>query len=235
MIEIIPAIMPEDLQDLHDKAELVAPYVRMVQLDIMDGRFVKSKTWPYFTSDHSFEKLLSEDEGLPLWEKIDFEIDLMIDKPETVLDDWITAGAKRLIIHIESTKNMNNIIKNFRQRFAYSPNPTERSIELVLAKGIETPIDAILPYLEDIDGVQFMGIAHIGYQGEELDERVIDTMREFHIAHPEVILSVDGGVTLDNARILTEAGARRLVSGSGIYKSTNIQETIELFKNINNA
>ncbi|MBX4198554.1 hypothetical protein KW782_04465 [Candidatus Parcubacteria bacterium] len=230
MIEIIPAIMPESLEDLTEKAGLVAPYVKMVQLDIMDGRFVAPRTWPYFTNNYDFEALLTEDQGLPYWDKIDFEADLMVEKPEKVLDQWITAGAKRLIVHVESTENMAEVLRQFRQRFTYSKDPAERDIEFVLAKGVETPIDAILPYLEDIDGVQFMGIAKIGYQGEELDERVIDQIRDFHNAHPEVIISVDGGVTLDNARMLYQAGARRLVSGSGIYKSSNIPETIELFR-----
>jgi ribulose-phosphate 3-epimerase len=232
MIEIIPAIMPADLDDLADKAGLVAPYVNMIQLDIMDGRFVKAKTWPYYASDYSFDNLLSEDDGLPLWDKVDYEVDLMVEKPEAVIDDWITAGAKRIIVHIESTDKMADVVRQFRQRFAYSVNPEERDVEFLLAIGLETPVDALLPYLEDIDGVQFMGIAHIGLQGQALDERVIDRMREFHNAHPEVMISVDGGVTLDNAHMLAQAGARRLVSGSAIYESTNIAETIDIFKNI---
>ncbi|MDQ3014357.1 MAG: hypothetical protein M3Q73_00650 [bacterium] len=232
MIEIIPAIMPDSLDEISDKAGLVAPYVDMVQLDIMDGRFVKARTWPYFANDYSFDTLVSEEEGLPLWDKIDYEVDLMVEHPEKVIQKWITAGAKRIIVHIESTKHMADIVRDFRQRFAYSPIPSERLVEFVLAIGLETPVDTILPYLEDIDGVQFMGIAQIGLQGEPLDERVIDRMREFHNAHPEVIISVDGGVTLDNARLLYNSGARRLVSGSGIYKSSNIPETIELFKNV---
>jgi ribulose-phosphate 3-epimerase len=231
MIEIIPAIMPQSLDDLADKAGLVAPYVHMIQLDIMDGRFVKSKTWPYYASDYSFDTLISEDEGLPLWDKVDYEVDLMIEKPETVIDDWITAGAKRLIIHVESTAKMPDIVRQFRQRFAYSADPAERDVEFILAIGLETSVDALLPYLEDIDGVQFMGIAHIGLQGQPLDERILDRMREFHNAHPEIMISVDGGVTLDNAHLLHNSGARRLVSGSAIYESTNIAETIDLFKN----
>lgn len=232
MIEIIPAIMPESIDEISDKAGLVAPYVDMVQLDIMDGRFVKARTWPYFANDYSFDALVAEEEGMPLWDKIDYEVDLMVEHPEKVIQKWITAGAKRIIVHIESTDKMDEIVREFRQRFAYSPIPSERLVEFVLAIGLETPVDALLPYLEDIDGVQFMGIAQIGLQGEPLDERVIDRMREFHNAHPEVIISVDGGVTLDNARLLYNSGARRLVSGSGIYKSSNIPETIELFKNV---
>ncbi len=230
MTEIIPAIMPQSLEDLEEKAGLVAPYVHMIQLDIMDGRFVKARTWPYFANDYSFDALTAEEQGLPLWDKVDYEVDLMVEKPETVIDEWITAGVKRVIVHLESTENMKEIIRQFRHRFAYTKNPEERDIEFFLAIGLETPTDALLPYLEDIDGVQFMGIAHIGLQGEPFDERVIDRIREFYNAHPEIMISIDGGVTLDNAHILAQAGVKHLVSGSAIYESGNIADTIELFK-----
>ncbi len=75
-----------------------------------------------------------------------------------------------------------------------------------------------------------MGIAHIGYQGEPFDERVIDKIREFHNAHPEIMISVDGGVTLDNAPDLVAVGVKRLVSGSAIFENGNIADTIEMFK-----
>jgi ribulose-phosphate 3-epimerase len=221
MLEVIPAIMPHHIKDMHERLALVVPYVDMVQLDIMDGRFVKARSWPYYTSDkQSFENLITESSGLPFWDKLEYEIDLMVDKPELVIEDWITAGASRLIVQIESTKNLEDIIKIFQQRFAYQEDmPRQRDVELVLALGLDTPVDSILPYLEDIDGVQFMGIATIGLQGEPLDERVIDRIREFHNAHPEIMISVDGGVTEENAHALGEAGASRVVSGSKIFES----------------
>jgi pentose-5-phosphate-3-epimerase len=51
--------------------------------------------------------------------EIDYEIDLMIDKPEEEIDKWILAGASRLIVHIESTKNIQKIVDNINSRFAY--------------------------------------------------------------------------------------------------------------------
>jgi ribulose-phosphate 3-epimerase len=228
-IEIIPAIMPESIKDLEDKVGLVAHYVSMVQLDIMDGKFVPPITWPYKNNKGTFDNLLGESEGLPFWDTVDFEIDLMIEKPEEVVDQWISAGAARLIVHVESTKKLSDIINIFRARFAYAEGK-EREVELVLALDSATPLDSVLPHLEDIDGVQFMGIAKIGYQGEPFDERVIDKIRDFHNAHPEVIISIDGGVSLDNAHLLAQAGAHRLVSGSAIFNHGNVEENIHALK-----
>lgn len=222
MIEIIPAIMPKSEADLEDKVGLVAGRVSTVQLDIMDGRFVPSRTWPHYSSDRaSFEALLSEEEGLPYWDQVDFEIDLMVDKPEEAVEDWVVAGASRIVAHIESTKHMNAVADICRGR-----------VELGIALNIDTPTDAIDPYLEDAKFVQFMGIRTIGLQGEPFDDRVVDKIRAFHNNHPEIVIAVDGGVSLENAKLLVEAGAKRLVSGSGIFASGNPAEAVKQFRDL---
>jgi ribulose-phosphate 3-epimerase len=235
MIEIIPAIMPKNMQDLEDKLGLVAGHVSSVQLDIMDGIFVPEETWPYLADRRSFEALLKEEQGLPFWDNVDYEIDLMVANPETILNDWITAGAARIIVHVESTQNLPEIIKQFNEWFTYiydlQGKKEKRDVELGLALNIDTPMEAVLPYLEDIDFVQFMGIDKIGYQGQAFDEKVLDKIRGFHNNHPEITLSVDGGVTHDNARDLIDAGVKRLVSGSAIFASVNVIEALDRFKN----
>lgn len=227
MIELVPAIMPENLEDLEEKLGRVFRYVPLVQLDIMDGVFVKGKTWPYVGDKGDYQNMLNEEEGLPFWDKVDFEIDLMISKPEEKILDWIIIGASRVIVHIESTKKMEDVIRQINDRFS-----GKKDIELGIALNIDTPTETILPYLEDIDFVQFMGIAEIGRQGEDFDERVLDKVRDFHNAHPEVIISVDGGVNLDTALQIIQAGAKKLVSGSAILESVNIPETIQSFKKL---
>jgi ribulose-phosphate 3-epimerase len=229
MIEIIPAIMPKSYEDLENKLAHVASHTDFVQLDIMDGKFVKSRTWPYYTSDReSFENLLTESDGLPYWDKTNFEIDLMVQHPETVLDDWITAGVARLIFHVESISDMKPVFDALHTRFGYleGKNP---DIEIGLALNIATPTDTILPYLEDIHFVQFMGIDTIGLQGQSFNDQVVDKIRDFHNAHPEFIISVDGGVDFDNAKLLAEAGAQRLVSGSVIFHGS-VSDNILQFK-----
>lgn len=232
MIEIIPAIMPHDMKDLEHRASLVQNYVNWIQIDVMDGNFVKPKTWPYKTNRESFESILNEAEGLPFWEKVEYEIDLMVAHPEEVIEEWIVAGAGRLIVHVESTTNIKAIVEKLNERLGYNKENGKRDVELWLALNIDTPTDSITEYLEDIDGVQFMGIERIGYQGETFSERVLDKIRDFHNAHPEIILSVDGGVSLETAPKLLEAGIKHLVCGSAIFGSDVISETIQSFKKL---
>ena len=77
-----------------------------------------------------------------------------------------------------------------------------------------------------------MGIARIGFQGEPFDERVIEKIKEIKKHYPEMIVSVDGGVSLENAQALIEAGATRLVSGSAIFEDSDISSIIGEFRNL---
>src|SRR3989344_3349064 len=82
MIKIIPAIMPDSYDDLVQKAGRVRGHVPLAHIDIMDGVFVRSKSWPYTTGgvkkDAHFFALSAQDEGMPFWEALDYEIDFMI-------------------------------------------------------------------------------------------------------------------------------------------------------------
>src|SRR5271154_4804508 len=89
MAEIIPAILPKNYEDLKNKIALVRGVAPVVQIDICDGNFVPSITWPFLSKsydetflennfDEHFRRILNEQEGLPFWEDIDFELDLMV-------------------------------------------------------------------------------------------------------------------------------------------------------------
>lgn len=223
MIEIIPAIMPKDYEHLDEMMSLFVNVVPLVQLDIMDGKFVPQRTWPYPVGrDPHFEAIISETEGIPRWEDINFEVDLMIDKPELWVGKWVTAGASRIIVHVESMKDF-EVIRDA---------VPEGLIELGLAINTTTPASVLNPYLHRIDFVQCMGIARIGFQGEAFDDRVFGNVRAVRSARPNMPISIDGAVNFETARALVDAGATRLVSGSAILKSEDIALAIAEMQNL---
>ena len=235
MIEIIPAIMPKSIEDLKDTLSKFVKIVPLVQLDIMDGKFVPEKNFSYEkNSSEEFKKIVKEKKGFPYIKDIDFEVDLMVQNPNEAIDDWIDAGARRIIVHIESTQNMNNILRDVVAKVTESDDSDINAVEIGIAINTTTPNDSLKPFLDDIDFVQFMGIEKIGYQGQAFDERVIDKIVSLRAEHPEIIISVDGGVSLETAPLLVEAGVNRLVSGSAILKSDDIEDTIETFKSLTN-
>jgi len=218
-IEIIPAILPKDFAELEDKISLIQGLVKTVQIDVCDGQFVPSATWPYKREDDTFEKILKEEEGLPGWQKLDFEIDLMANHPEKLVEEWIIAGSGRIIIHVESKGDVSGAIETLTGR-----------VDLGLAINISTPVSSIEPFKDKIQFVQCMGIEHIGFQGEPFDVRVIEKIREVKATYPHLLVSVDGGVSLETAPLLIEAGVDRLIVGSGIFASDNFIEAVQKFK-----
>ncbi len=220
-IEIIPAILPRDFAELEDKASLVQGSVKTVQIDVCDGQFVPNATWPYKKHDDTFEKLLSEDLGLPFWENLNYEIDLMVNRAEEVAEEWVRTGASRIIIHVEMNGDLAKAIAVIKDQ-----------VEIGLALNIETDIALIEKYKDDIQFVQCMGIDNIGFQGQSFDDKVIEKIKLIRSKYPELTISVDGGVSLESAPRLIEAGATRLVAGSAIFNAENSFDAIEAFKRL---
>lgn len=220
-IEIIPAILPRDFAELEDKASLVQGSVKTVQIDVCDGQFVPNASWPYKKHDDSFEKLLAEEAGFPFWENLNYEIDLMVNRAEEVVEEWVRTGATRVIIHVEMRGDLDLAISKIKDQ-----------VEIGLAINVETPIDVLEKYIEQIDFVQCMGIDNIGFQGQSFDQKVIDKIKLLRSKYPELIISVDGGVSLESAPILIEAGADRLVAGSAIFNAENSFDAVEAFKRL---
>jgi ribulose-phosphate 3-epimerase len=246
MIEIIPAVLEPDLDSIEERVELVKSLVPLVQLDVCDGRFVGNKTWPYKsdgTYDDYFLDILEEAEGLPFWKEVDYEIDLMVSNPEEAAEDWITAGAKRLVFHVKSLANPEEFLSGMRKRF---PKGGEGPFDMEIGIAIDSDSNPqeIYSLIDYIDFVQCMGIRKVGFQGEPFDDRkvgfqgelfddeVLVKLQQLKVKYPELPLSVDGGISLETASQIVDAGATRLISGSFIFESENIKETIDYLSNL---
>jgi ribulose-phosphate 3-epimerase len=163
---------------------------------------------------------------------VNFEVDLMISEPEKVVKKWIEAGAKRLIIHIESTSKMGEIIQIVRTH----PNQpgADGQVEIGIALDIDTPNDILDEWtcndcssFARADFIQFMGIAKIGYQGQSFDEKVLEKISTLREKYPNAIISVDGAVDSETSPLLIKAGANRLAVGSAVFKNGDVGENIE--------
>jgi len=222
-MEIIPAIIPQSFEDLEEKLSLVRGVVPVVQVDVTDGKFVPERSWPYNKNDvDGYEKIKKGEIGLPFWQDFYFEADLMIENPETQIEDFVFAGFSRLIVHLESTDKMDEIIAKAR----------ELDVEIGVAINVDTSNEVLEEYIDKIDFVQFMGIKKIGFQGQEFDSEVVNKISSLRQKHPDTIITIDGGVSLKNATHLLSAGAERLVSGSAIFESGDTVDAVEKFKAI---
>jgi len=226
IMEIIPAILPKDFKDLEDHIARVKGLVPLVQVDICDGQFTPSPSWPYKKADSNFEAIAHEDRGLPFWEEVEYEFDLMVNRPEDVVLDYVAAGASRIVLHAESKGDIRAAIEKLLGK-----------VDIGLALNIDTPLDVLEQYKDKIREctikyVQLMGIDNVGFQGQAFDEKVIAKIQEVKKKYPELAIQIDGAVSLQTAPLLRDAGASRLIIGSAIFESENVVQAIEEFKNL---
>lgn len=222
MIEVIPAIIPEDFQLMRSEMEQVKGLVSVVQIDIIDGDFAPEPTWPYAGSREAeiFADIIAQKRGFPLWEELQFEIDLMARNPENLIDDWVAAGASAIIIHVDSTDKHEDIFDKL----------AEKGVGIGLAVKPKNSNEILDRFIEEIDFLQVMGNDRIGYHGVELDPLVYQKIKDIRSTYPDLSIGVDIGVDLQTAPELVAAGATRLVSGSAIFNSDDIAEAISVLR-----
>jgi ribulose-phosphate 3-epimerase len=227
MVEIIPAVMPDTYEELVSQVGLVRNAASWIQIDVMDGMFTDSVSWPYAPGSTHFEALVADEEGLPFWESVNYEVDLMINNPFVEAPRWLLTSAARIILHHKSLARGDGL--------ALCQELKAQGAELVLALRPSEDISVIEPYIEYLDGIQCMGIERVGFQGEPFVTAVIPMIERLHTLYPDIPISVDGGVNVETAPMLAEAGATRLVSGSYIFTSEDAKASIAELKKISNV
>jgi ribulose-phosphate 3-epimerase len=197
-IPIVPAIIPKSKQEVIELSDALL-FSREFHLDLVDGNFVSSKSWPFGTNDEPLQVKSFLD-------RYTLEVDLMVADPITVAKDWIMAGADMLVFHIE-TIDLASLIN-------YMDQNTKVSFG-VSAHG-DTPLETLIKYAIEADYIQLMGIKEIGAQGLPFDEEVIEKIAVLKKEFPFKSITVDGSVNSDTIARLAKAGADRFIVGSAI-------------------
>ena len=183
-----------------------------LHLDVMDGRFVPNISF-----------------GLPVIEKLRpstkkiFDVHLMIEEPEKYAESFKLAGADILTVHIEACKHLHrNIqqIKSLGMKAGVALNP-------------HTPISLLSDILQDIDVVLIMSV-NPGFGGQSFISHTYEKIKALRNMIDEKGLTteieIDGGVTLENAGDIIEAGATVLVAGNSVFRSADPIKTIDQLK-----
>ena len=197
---IIPALIPKSLEQLSGELKTLS-FQTNLQIDVVDGRFAPFISWPYDPKGEVKD-------AKTILEPFSFEVDLMVSDPLLAASAWILTGARRLVFHLESIVNPSEAIASSKQA----------GVQVGLAVGNDTPLEALIPHINDIDFVQLMGIAKIGSQGQPFDERVFPRITELRARYPELVISIDGAVGKENIAALKNSGASRFVVGSEILE-----------------
>lgn len=208
---IIPAIIPGTVEEIGSKVALLGGSPEWIQIDVTDGVFAPTTTWPYIRGG------ADELKSIPALPKV--EVHLMIENPERVIKEWVHAGVSRILIHQESTKEFGLILDSL----------AGTGIEVGVVLKLDTPIETLDPWIDRISLVQLMSIREIGAYGEPFSQSVIPKIQSLRLRYPNLTIEVDGGVTKENASLLFESGVSNLVVGSAIFKSENPLEAFKEF------
>ncbi|MFH1770239.1 MAG: ribulose-phosphate 3-epimerase [archaeon] len=179
----------------------------MLQLDIMDGEFVPHRTIWADSIDFIKTDLIKD-------------VHLMIMRPEEHVEDFMDSGADRIAFHVEATDVPQAVIGLIQGR----------GIKAGIAINPETPLENILPFLEEVDFVLVMTV-NPGASGGGFIDEALNKVRLIRKNFPNLEIEVDGGIDSETAKLAVNAGADIVVSDT--YINVDPEERIRILKDIN--
>ena len=215
MAQISPSILSADFCNLKEEIlSLEKGGADYIHLDVMDGIYV-----PNISFGPPVIKSLRSITDIP------FDVHLMIDRPERYIEDFYEAGADIITIHEEATTHLHRTIekiKSFGIKAGVSLNPA-------------TSLENLEYVLEYIDMVLIMTV-NPGFGGQKyiksMNRKIADLRRIIDERNLDILIEVDGGIKLDNAKDVIDLGADILVVGSGIFEAEDVVKRTEMFKNL---
>lgn len=208
-LRVAPSILSADFGRLADEVRAVeAAGADYIHVDVMDGRFV-----PNITLGPVVVAAVRAATRLPL------DVHLMIVEPEHYLEAFAHAGADMLTVHIETSPHLHRTVQQIRalgKKASVSLNP-------------HTSLDGLTTVLPDLSMVLLMTV-NPGFGGQRFIEAVVPKIRdlreEIDGRQLDVDIEVDGGITPDTARIVSDAGADVLVAGSAVFGRPDYRQAI---------
>jgi len=209
MIQIAPSILSADFANLSRDIDIVAQGgANALHIDVMDGHFV-----PNITIGAPVVKAIKRVTNLPL------DVHLMIENPQQFIPDFIKAGADLLSVHIESCPHIHRTISMIKQA----------GLKAGVALNPGTPLGTLSEVLSTVDYILIMSV-NPGFGGQQFIPESIDKISRLSTVlrsrDIKAQISVDGGVSTENARELALAGARLLVAGSSVFKTPDPAEAV---------
>lgn len=212
---IAPSILAADFNHLEKDIQIINnSEADFIHFDVMDGVFVPNISF-----------------GIPVIEHVNriarkpLDVHLMIVEPDKFVKPFISAGASIITVHYETCLHLHRTIQLIK----------EQGIKASVCLNPHTPVSVLEDIISDLDMVLIMSV-NPGFGGQKFIEntyrKVAHLKNLIEKSNPNCLIEVDGGVNFETGKLLFEAGANVLVSGSFIFNSENPQEAIKNLKQV---
>jgi ribulose-phosphate 3-epimerase len=189
----VPAILTDDPAELERLLRQAETFTDYVQLDIMDGRFVPSRS-------------VTCGQMAALHTSLRWEAHLMVLQPEDCLEDFRNAGAEKIVFHYEATPAPEDVIAKIRAL----------GLKAGLAVNPETPLSAVDALVPKVDSVLFLSV-NPGFYGAKFIPEVLEKIETFRRSHPCAETGIDGGIKENNIAEVARTGVDVIYIGSAVF------------------
>lgn len=200
MTKIAPSILSADFGRLAEDIRLAEEAgADMIHIDVMDGLYV-----PNITIGPLVVESIRKVTRLPL------DVHLMIINPERYIENFMKAGADFLTVHVEASTHLHRTIWQIK----------ELDVKAGVSLNPATPIWTVEEIIQDIDMLLIMTV-NPGFGGQGFIPFCLDKIKKaknmISSKNAKALIEVDGGVKMENAKTIVEAGADILVMGSEFF------------------
>lgn len=212
---IAPSILAADFGNIQRDFEMInASNADWFHIDVMDGVFV-----PNISFGMPVISAMKKHAKKPL------DVHLMIVNPDQYISTFKNIGADILTVHYEACSHLHRTLQAIK----------DEGMKAGVALNPHTPIHLLEDIIHDIDLVCIMSV-NPGFGGQSFIEHTYKKVRELKMLidkkETSTLIEIDGGVNIDNAKPLLDAGADVLVAGSFVFKSENPELTIQKLKEV---
>jgi len=209
--KILPSILSANFLKLGQEiTDIIDAGADLLHIDVMDNHYVPNLTFGPFVC----EAIRVEFPNLPI------DVHLMVNPTDDLIVQFANAKANRISIHNDATIHLNRslqLIKSYNIQAGLVLNPA-------------TDPNVIEWCKDFLDFVLVMTV-NPGFGGQHLIKSVIPKIKYIKEKYPDLLICVDGGVNINNIKLIANAGAEEFIAGSAIFKSDNYKDTIMKMRN----